>query len=382
MTQIALAVARLTVIAVLVVQVSQAQAQMPTPTPPATPAPRAPTPPPENPASAAAALAAAPKAEITNGLVRATLLLPDAQRGFYRGTRFDWSGVVSSLTYQGQEYYGLWFDQTAANVRDFVFHEGKVVAGPNTATLGPAEAFDPDDAPGFKDAAPGGTFLKIGVGVLRKPTDGAAYSSFRMYDIVDGGTWTATPGRDRVEFTHTLSNPASGWGYVYKKTVRLVAGQPQMVIEHSLRNTGAKPLTTTTFNHNFLTLGGSPTSAGLTVETPFALSATRPVRGDATRLDGQRLTFVRPLPDGEAVMAVLAGFGPSNSDHRFSVTAPNGAGYSVVADRPLSAFNVWSIRPTISAEPFVSLSAAPGETTTWTYAYTYTAPKALGSAGR
>jgi hypothetical protein len=338
--------------------------------------------PPQNIASAAAALAIAPKAEITNGLVHATVLLPDARRGFYRGTRFDWSGVISSLTYQGQEYYGLWFDQTAPNVRDFVFHEGRVVSGPNTAIMGPAEAFDADTAQGFKEAAPGGLFLKIGVGVLRKPTDDAPYSSFKLYDIVDGGVWTSKPGRDRVEFTHTLSNAASGYGYVYRKTVRLVSGKPEMVIEHSLKNTGAQPLTTTTFNHNFLTLGGSPAGAGLTVETPFALSPLRPQRGDAARIDGKRLVYSRALPDGETMMAQLAGFGTTAADHRFSITNAAGAGYSVVADRPLSAFTVWSIRPTVSAEPFVTLSAAPGETASWTYAYTYAAPKNPGSSGR
>ena len=39
----------------------------------------------------------APEAEITNGLIRARLYLPDAHAGFYRGTRFDWSGVIGGL---------------------------------------------------------------------------------------------------------------------------------------------------------------------------------------------------------------------------------------------------------------------------------------------
>jgi len=40
---------------------------------------------------------ATPTAEISNGQLRAKLYLPDAQRGFYRSTRFDWSGVITSL---------------------------------------------------------------------------------------------------------------------------------------------------------------------------------------------------------------------------------------------------------------------------------------------
>ena len=34
-----------------------------------------------------------PQAELSNSSIRATLYLPDAQSGYYRGTRFDWSGV-------------------------------------------------------------------------------------------------------------------------------------------------------------------------------------------------------------------------------------------------------------------------------------------------
>ena len=47
-----------------------------------------------------------PDAHISNGLVTARLYVPDPRRGFYRSTRFDWSGVVTSLAYQGHEFYG------------------------------------------------------------------------------------------------------------------------------------------------------------------------------------------------------------------------------------------------------------------------------------
>src|SRR4051794_32206211 len=50
-----------------------------------------------------------PTAEISNGKVSATIYLPDPVNGFYRGTRFDWSGVVRSLEANGHRYYGPWF---------------------------------------------------------------------------------------------------------------------------------------------------------------------------------------------------------------------------------------------------------------------------------
>ena len=45
-----------------------------------------------------------PQAEISNGQIRATLNLPSAQKGYYRGTRFDWSGLIGNLGYESHTY--------------------------------------------------------------------------------------------------------------------------------------------------------------------------------------------------------------------------------------------------------------------------------------
>src|SRR5262245_41916524 len=68
-----------------------------------------------------------PQAEITNGIVRARLYLPDPQDGYYRGTRFDWSGQISRLEYKGHNYFGKWFDRYDPKLHD--------------AIMGPVEEF-------------------------------------------------------------------------------------------------------------------------------------------------------------------------------------------------------------------------------------------------
>ncbi len=84
------------------------------------------------------AVAAAPLGErSSNGLITARILLPDAQKGFYRGTRFDWSGGAHSLAYRGQEFYGPWFDKTSASVRDFAYDGEHIIAGPQHRDLRP-----------------------------------------------------------------------------------------------------------------------------------------------------------------------------------------------------------------------------------------------------
>jgi len=36
-----------------------------------------------------------PQTEISNGIIKASLYLPDTNNGYYRATRFDWAGIIS-----------------------------------------------------------------------------------------------------------------------------------------------------------------------------------------------------------------------------------------------------------------------------------------------
>lgn len=111
----------------------------------------------------------APSIRISNGLLDARVYRINSASGFYRGTRFDQSGVIGSLTLGQQNFYGPWFDRVSDEVMDFTFTPEGIVAGPDSAVSGPVDEFAPI---GFEGTAPGETFLKIGVGLLRKPDAG------------------------------------------------------------------------------------------------------------------------------------------------------------------------------------------------------------------
>src|SRR5581483_3703729 len=129
-----------------------------------------------------------PSTEITNGQIRAKIYLPDAKSGFYRSTRFDWSGAIGSLEYKGHNFYGPWFASIDPNVYDLTTETPEVISAPFTAMVGPAEEFNTNGrALGWDEARPGGTFVKIGVGVLRKPDNEDRYDHSKPYEIVDGG---------------------------------------------------------------------------------------------------------------------------------------------------------------------------------------------------
>jgi hypothetical protein len=131
---------------------------------------------------AAAMQSPPPAADITNGLVSATIYLPHTVNGFYRSTRFDWSGMIARLDHAGHHYYGPWFTRRDDAVRDFIYAGDDIVVSAQSAAVGPAEEFRLPI--GYEAAPAGGTFVKMGVGVLRKP-DAAAYSPYKTYEIVN-----------------------------------------------------------------------------------------------------------------------------------------------------------------------------------------------------
>jgi hypothetical protein len=314
-----------------------------------------------------------PAVEIANGPISATVYLPDAKAGFYRGTRFDWSGVIGRLEYAGHRYYGPWFTRVNPAVRDFVYDGPDIVAGLQSAIAGPVEEFATDgQGLGFADAAPGGTFIKIGVGALRKPADGGAYDMFRSYEIVDTGTWTHRATAGSVEFTQELNDSSSGYGYRYTKTIQLTPGEPELVMTHRLRNLGRKTIASTVYNHNFLVLDGVPPGPGLVITAPFPLQSTQPLDPAMAVIDGQRLRYLKTLAGRDRVSSPLTGFGPTAADYHFVIedTARH-AGFEVIGDRPVSRLNLWSIRSVVALEPFVAMTIEPGAEFTWTYRYRY-----------
>ncbi len=298
----------------------------------------------------------APAATIDNGKVRASLYLPDAKAGYYRGARFDWSGQISSLTWNGHEYFGQWFANYDPTLHD--------------AIQGPVEEFltTGDTAPGYAEAAPGGTFVRIGVGVLRKPAGETSLQRFGRYEIVDPGTWTTKAGKDRIEFVHELKD-GSGYAYVYRKTLRLDG--ETLVLEHELKNTGTKPIVTSVYNHNFFTLDRKTTGSDIVVRFPFAPKAARPLNGMA-EVRGREIAFLRELQPKENVFSELDGFGTAASDYGFEMeNRATGAGVRVTGDRPLSKLLFWSAVKTVCPEPYIDASVEPGRSSTWRITYAF-----------
>ena len=318
--------------------------------------------------------AESPSVSISNGQIAAKVYLPDGSAGFYRSTRFDWSGVIGSLTYKGHDYYGNWFSRvdSAPAFYDFNYDDTGIVSAPFTAMVGPGEEFNTDrKALGFDEAKPGGTFVKIGVGVLRKPDD-SKYDHSKAYEIVDSGKWSVKHTRDSVTFVQELHDPVSGYGYLYTKIIRLAQGKPEMTIDHSLKNLGSKPITGTVYDHNFWTLDKVAPGPGLLIRFPFQLKSSRPIDPNLAEISGNEFIYKKELAGKDRVTANLQGFGASADDYDFRVeNAKAGAGVRIRGDHPLTNIALWSIRTVMAVEPYIAMEIAPQSDFTWKYIYDY-----------
>jgi hypothetical protein len=302
-----------------------------------------------------------PEAEISNGLIKAKILLPDTDHGYYRGTRFDWDGVVESLTFQGHNFFGKWFDHYEPTLHD--------------AIMGPVEEFRTGDtAIGYDEIKPGEFFMKIGVGLLKK-LDNDKYSQFRTYPLVSPGKRVVTPESDRVMFEHDLAD-GHGHAYEYRKTLRLALRKPELIIEHSLRNTGTKAIDTSVYNHDFYMIDNQPAGPSYRITFTFAPQAKNDLK-DIVEIEGKELRYKRELqPSGESLFTPISGFNDKPTDNDITVeNATAKAGVREIGNRPLSDINFWTIRSTVCPEAYIHMHIEPGKTFTWKITYRfYTLP--------
>jgi hypothetical protein len=297
-----------------------------------------------------------PHARLTNGDVNALIFLPDSQNGYYRSSRFDWSGVVGCATYKNHSFWGEWFHTYDPNVNDSI--------------TGPVEEFrSQDGAIGYAQAKRGGSFVKIGVGVLRRDMDGA-YEFGHSYPLVDGGHWTVHAKRRSISFEQVLRVP-TGVSYRYIKVLRLDRHGAVLTLSHKLKNLGKQPIVTDVYDHDFFMLDHQSTGPGMEVSFRFIPHPDAPLE-PAASVEGRRIIYKQELVPRQTVAAYLTGYSTNATDYAIRVEdRKNHFGIEQTADVPLTKFYLWSIRSTISPEAYIHLDIAPGRVAEWTIHYRF-----------
>jgi hypothetical protein len=294
-----------------------------------------------------------PETDITNGFISAHFYLPKISEGYYQATRFDWSGLITSLVYKGHDYYGQWYENYSPTTHD--------------AVMGPVEEFQPV---GFKESEAGGSFLKIGVGVLTKP-DTTSYSSFKLYPIANHGTWKVSKKEDQIQFTHILNDIK--YSYEYQKNIQLTKGKPEMTISHSLKNTGNKIIETSVYDHNFLVIDKQPTGPGYVVKFPVEVTGSGKGLGTLAQIKDKQMSFPQELTRTEYIYCAGLEAG-NNGKIDYDIKVDNiktGAGVRITCDRPLLKLVFWASSTTVCPEPYIQIKIEPGQEFSWKITYNY-----------
>lgn len=295
-----------------------------------------------------------PETEITNGQLRAKIYLPDHQKGYYRGLRFDWAGVISRLEFKGHQYFGQWYPK-----HDPLSHD---------AIMGPVDEFVPLS---FDETAIGQEFIKIGVGSLIR-TDDKPYAFTKMYKVKDPGKWSYDVNGNQVSFRHFLKG-ANGFSYEYVKTVKLEPGLPRMVLEHTLKNTGTKLIETQTYNHNFFVIDQEPTGTSIVTTFPMEIAAEGKNFGELISPQTHQLLYKRQLVKGENVFSgnVTAKDGSKLPYNIQIENTKSGAGVKIFSETRLEKLVFWACNTTSCPEPYIQISVKPGEQFSWNIAYDF-----------
>ena len=161
-------------------------------------------------------------------------------------------------------------------------------------------------------------------------------------------------------------------GCAYRKTVGTTPGSADLVIEHSLHNTGRVTIRAEQYNHNFLTLDSAPIGPDFSITLPFRIQAPSALDSGLAAIEGNGIRFVKPLAPGEVVSFSVLGFTQQSRDYDVRVeNRKTGAGVRIAGNRPLTKLALWSIRSVLSMEPFIDVSTEPGGRTDWAYTYTH-----------
>lgn len=270
------------------------------------------------------------------------LLLHEPEDGFYRGTRFDRSGVAGGISWHGIQLADSWFEHYDPYAHD--------------AVQGPAEEFTPI---GFEAAAPGEIFIKPGVGKLLRP-DQAPYDRFRLYEISDPGIWSVNSGPDRAEFRHLIPGI-----YDYRKEIAL-CGPSCFEIRHRLEAIG-DPLSCEVYNHNFWTMGMTAVGPSRLIDFPFAPAGNWRAEYDSVGFTASGVRFSRIIKKGESVYTgdihIASGTG---MPYNMSV-ADNGVRIHIEGDAPVTRTVLWANHRVACLEPYNDVKTP----FSWTVRYTY-----------
>tara|TARA_R110000822_G_scaffold6493_11_gene27508 strand:- start:696 stop:1580 length:885 start_codon:yes stop_codon:yes gene_type:complete len=269
----------------------------------------------------------------------------------YNAARFDWTGKIVNVKFQNI--------QLASSERITTKNETQIGKGFYNE-------FGIDTALGFNEAAIGGWFHKIGVGLLRKESERYLFSE--NHEI--------KPAEFEINYTSNsilitcISVLHNRYSYILRKEIELL--ENGFTIHYRLENTGEKELITDEYVHNFTAIGKAFINENYILKFPFQLEPAlfiETVNLEQKVAVGQTEIKFIGAPREQFFFSNLSGYKNveakwklQNLKHKISI--------SETGDFKTNKVNVWGWQHVISPELFINISLKPGKTKSWTRVYT------------
>jgi hypothetical protein len=294
-----------------------------------------------------------PHIKLSNGVLDVTVVLPDENKGFYRGTRFDWSGMVAEINFKNHSFVEQWyFPHTPTQ---------------NNNGIGTSEEFR---IPlGYSEVQTGEDFIKIGIGLLKKAST-EKYNNNLRYDIKDNGQWIITKGSDWIEFNHRISS-THGHAYDYIKRIELAEDAAVLVIKRCLKNSGTKPIISNHYGHNFFQLDKQRIDNQYRMRFPFKVSCDKDFDGRA-KVEDQQILMTKKLNRKEAFGSFIRGYDNTAETNQVIIeNIDSETGIKIAGDKSLALLYWYVVDTAICPEPFVNISIESGQEFCWETSYTF-----------
>ncbi len=294
-----------------------------------------------------------------NHALELSIALPGAP-GAYRGTRFSWAGVIREAWCLGHRWFGPW--RATCHPADWHDEVSGTAGEFGMGTNGmPAPL-------GFDAAAAGDTFVKIGVGVLRRP-DERPYNFAGQYELVEAPRWEVVHEAQRVTMRQELVHGPHAYRYTYR--LELAAEETAFITHHTLENLGDVQIHQSHYAHNFVRIDGHPIGPEMELTFPFVPRLQRTC-DDLAEVHGNRLLFRRHFMAREAMFSMMTGYSDAIGDNAVTIRqASTGLELRIAGDRPVTRYHLFAVEGAVCPEPFVELILEPATSMSWQHRYTF-----------
>ncbi|WP_276388368.1 hypothetical protein [Eudoraea chungangensis] len=268
----------------------------------------------------------------------------------YRFSRFDWTGKISSLKYEGME---LLAKETLESL-DY-----------NSIGKGLYNEFGISEPIGFEEIPVGGWFHKIGVGLLQKET--TPYFFAHDYKIKPA-KFQFTANSHKIAI---LCNSASINGYAYSLSKEIALMEKGVIIRYRLINTGKKTIKTDEYTHNFMGIGGNFTSEDYVLKFPFELDPdifSETVNPDQNVVIQKDKIILDKSLKAQFFFGNLSGGKERKASWELHNVRAN-IGIRETGDFKTTKINLWGWKHVISPELFFKVSIKPSESMQWVRKY-------------